>query len=66
MQQEQISLKPNRVYRTTMDCGCIVITIDHIIKDWKFNCQPHKKMLEGAVDTYDQLIEDMIFAGKTP
>ena len=55
-------MKPNK-----MACGCVVYTEPPgIIKDWKFNCQPHKKMLEDAIDTYDQLIEDMIFAGKTP
>ena len=49
---------------TILECGCIVITINANIVDFKFNCVPHRAMLDGALEIRDQMIEDMVFNGE--
>lgn len=51
--------------RHELPCGCVMFTKPPgIVMDMEFNCAPHKKMLEDAIDTTDDYIEEMIFAGK--
>lgn len=50
---------------TTMECGCIVTTVNHNIVDWKANCPAHKAAWDNTISSHDQLIEDMIFGNAT-
>ena len=46
-----------------MACGCVVTTVNANIVDWKPHCDGHKKAFDNAINSHDQLIEDMIFGG---
>ena len=60
--EKEIVVDPEpRLYVTQMECGCIVTTLNHNIKDWKPQCAAHRKAFENSISSHDRLIEDMCF-----